>query len=355
MTFTLPLRPNIAALQPYASARSILKGSEWIYLDANEGAFPADPDLTSLPPLNRYPDPTCDALRDALAGYYGVRRENLFVGNGSDEIIDLCVRAFVRDGRSVAAMRPSYGVYRVSADTNGVPFTPVPLDPDFGVDVEEMLRVAQGSDIVFLCSPNNPTGSVLSKKLITDIVQKFPGVLVVDEAYGEFADAAGVPSAIDLVKDGAPNLLVLRTFSKAFGAAAIRVGYGVASPHIIDVLLRVKPPYNVNALSQAAALSLWNDRPAMQKRVETILLERERLMRGVEKLGCTTFPSSANFFLTRLPGSVSHEQVYKTLRDQDKIVLRTFDGVESLKNVLRISVGTPEKNDLLLSSLSTLL
>ena len=355
MTLPLPLRPNIASLRPYASARSILKGNDWIFLDANEGPSPAFVQMDALPPLNRYPDPTADALRDAVAGFYSVDRGNLMIGNGSDELIDLCIRTFVRPGRGVVALQPSYGMYRVSADINGVPFTALPLEDDFSLDSRTILTAAAGADVLFLCSPNNPTGLTIDRPLIEHIVQRFSGLVVIDEAYGEFSDAAGFPSSIDLVRSGSENLLVMRTFSKAFSAAAIRVGYGVASKSLIDVLLRVKPPYNVNALSQSAALALWNDRPAMERRVRDTLSERDRLMRGVENLGCRIFPTCANFFLMKLPASVSNDEVYATLRDRYKIVLRKFDDLGKLKNVLRITVGSPQQNNLLLSSLSSLL
>jgi histidinol-phosphate aminotransferase len=178
--------------------------------------------------------------------------------------------------------------------------------------------------------------------------------VVIDEAYGEFTDAEGIPSSVDLVRKGARNLLVLRTFSKAFGAAGIRLGYGIADEGIIDVLLKMKPPYNVNAMSQACGLKLWNERERMEKNVQTLLFERDRLMNECRNLNCKVFPTITNFFLVQLPEAVDSDAVYARLRDQYRIVLRKIKGLPQ-KNVLRISVGSKEENDLLLSSLSTLL
>lgn len=353
MKAILPLSANVESLQAYESARSLLKGNQWIFLDANESPFAGTDEPLQLSSINRYPDPTADALRDAIASFYSVKQCNVLITNGSDELIDLSVRTFVRKDRTVASFKPTYGMYRVSADINGVSYRSIDLDKDFKLDEKSLLQIGD-ADLLFLCNPNNPTGTPIGREKIEKIVSTFPGLVVIDEAYGEFADYEGVPSSIDLVKEGARNLLVLRTFSKAFGAAGIRLGYGIADEGIVDVLLKMKPPYNVNVMSQACGLKLWNERGRMEKNVKVLLRERQRLMDGCRKLGCKVFPTVTNFFLVQLPATVDSNDVYTRLCEQYRIVLRKIRGI-SQKNILRISVGSPQENDLLLSSLSSLL
>ncbi len=349
------LPSNIALLKPYASARSLCKGEEWIFMDANESPVPGTIQLPSLPPLNRYPDPTADVLRDAVAVTYGIGRENLVIGNGSDELIDLCVRAFVRPGRSVVSVTPTYGMYEVSSAIHGSPFSAIPLAEDLLVDVSAFLGAAVQADLIFLCSPNNPTGLPIPGARLKSIVKDFPGIVVVDEAYGEFADDDGIPSAIEMVKDGADNLLVLRTFSKAFGVAGIRLGYAIGPCPLIDVLLRIKPPYNVSAVAQAAGSELWRDRKTMQARVARLRSAAITLMQVCDDLGCTVMPSLTNFFLMRPPDGRSADDLLLCLREEYRIVLRRIKDTPVLTNFLRITVGTDEQNRNLFSALSFLL
>jgi histidinol-phosphate aminotransferase len=351
------LPANVAALRPYESARSLRKGEGWVFLDANESpaALPAAIGELATTPINRYPDPTSDTLREAVAAFYGVSSGQVMMANGSDELIDLVVRSFVRPGRKVAALSPSYGMYRVSAETNGAPLAVAPLAADFAIDQSALDAALAEADVLFLCSPNNPTGAVVERPLIERLVAGFGGLIVVDEAYGEFADAEGVASSIELVAGGADNLLVLRTFSKAFGAAGIRLGYGVAHRAVIEVLLRMKPPYNVNVLTQTVGLALWRQREAMEQSVRRILAERERLMAGCRRLGCEVFASRANFFLLRPPDGVMAKSVYDGLTQRRRLVVRWFGGRPGLENLLRISVGRPEENDLFLTTLAELL
>lgn len=352
MRTRLPLPARVKNLKPYASARSVLKGNDWILLDANESpCAPRVPRCTSL--LNRYPDPTADTLRDAIAATYGVGRENLIVGNGSDELIDLAVRSFVRRGKSVVSFAPTYGMYRVSADMNGCRYATVPLAQDGTLDAALLLDRAADADTMFLCNPNNPTGSTLPLSAIEKILDAFPGLVILDEAYGEFADAISLPSAISLVRGGRNNLLVLRTFSKTFAAAGMRLGYGIASKEIIDTLLKVKPPYNVNVLTQEIGLKLWNDRDRMKRNVRNLIAERKRLMTTFAKLGCRIFPSVTNFFLIDLLRGKNPEVIYARLRDDYRIVLRLISWGK--RTLLRISVGTRQENTLLLSAISSLL
>ena len=195
-----PLPTHVASLRPYESARSLWKGDSWTFMDANESPFQGAVVLDGLPPVNRYPDPTADALRDAVSAFYVLQRENLMMANGSDELIDLVVRAFVRPGRKVVLLSPSYGMYRVSADAAGSDFVSVPLRADFSLDEESLVAALNDADLLFLCSPNNPTGMVLEPALIERLAAIFSGVICVDEAYGEFADAEGLPSSIELLR-----------------------------------------------------------------------------------------------------------------------------------------------------------
>lgn len=350
---SLPLPANVKRLKPYASARSLLKGDDWIFLDANES--PVAPSLsdTRFAALNRYPDPTGDALRDAIAISYGVDRENLILGNGSDELIDLVVRSFVRKGRRILSISPTYGMYRVSAQTNGAGFDAVPLAPNGGIAVRSLLSRTGSVDLLFLCSPNNPTGTAIDPVTIRKIVDGFPGLVVVDEAYGEFADAAGIPSAIALVRGGKKNVIVLRTFSKAFAAAGIRLGYGIASPEIIKTLLAMKPPYNVNRITQHIGACLWKDAGRMRRRVRTLTAERERLMKALSRLGCRAYPSVTNFFLFDLPNGRQAAEVYANLRERNGIVLRLI--AWDNRQLLRVTVGSRRENDLFLSAIASLL
>lgn len=347
----LPLPANVALLRPYESARSIRKGDAWTFLDANESPFVDAVNIDVWPPMNRYPDPTADALRDSIAATYGVERGNLLMTNGSDELIDLLVRSFVRPGRKVVGLFPSYGMYRVAAESNGKLFSVVSLRSDFSVDEDVLFIALEGADLLFLCSPNNPTGTILPVPLLERVLDGFSGLVVVDEAYGEFADSAGIPSAIDLVKREAKNLIVMRTFSKAFGAAGIRLGYGIADPLVIDVLLRMKAPYNVNVLSQAAGLALWKSWDVMERNVRLLISERERVAGECRRLRCKVFPSMANFLLLQLPEGVCAQKIYDDLIERDRLVIRRFAAIPAWKNVVRVSIGSPAQNDLFLRSL----
>ena len=350
-----PLPPNVASLCPYQSARSLRKGEGWIFMDANESPLEVAATPIVLPPLNRYPDPTADALRDAVAAFYNLQRRNLMMANGSDELIDLLVRSFVRAGRKAAAPTPSYGMYRIAADSAGADFVVARLRADFSVDENSLRAVLDDADLLFICSPNNPTGTVVARELIERLSAAFSGLIVVDEAYGEFADAEGVPSSIELVRRGVENIVVLRTFSKAFAAAGIRLGYAIANERIIDVLLRMKPPYNVNVLTQATGLALWRRRDAMERNVRELIAARNILAAECERLGCSVFPSRTNFFLLRPPRGVSAQMLQESLLENHRIVVRRFPNVPEMENLLRVSVGTPEHNELFLSSIAKLL
>ncbi|MEN6459344.1 MAG: histidinol-phosphate transaminase [Thermoguttaceae bacterium] len=355
MTTMNPLPSHVASLKPYQSARSVRKGDQWLFMDANESPAASAAAIGPLPPMNRYPDPTADGLRDAVAGFYGLDRSRAMMANGSDELIDLLARCFVRPGRRVVTLAPSYGMYRVSAASNGAAMSVARLTADFKLDGDALVAALDDADLVFLCSPNNPTGQVIEPGVVERLAARFPGVVAVDEAYGEFADAEGVPSSIEFVRRGVRNLVVLRTFSKAFAAAGIRLGYALAQPAVIDVLLRMKPPYNVNVLTQAVGRSLWSQRDIMERNVRGLIAERTRLAAGCRQLGCEVFPSKANFFLLRPPAGVVAKQLYDELIERFSLVVRRFDGSAQLDGLLRVTVGLPEHNDFLLSSLRQLL
>ncbi len=350
-----PLPSHVASLRPYQSARSVRKGDRWLFMDANESPVGGAAAFGSLPPVNRYPDPTADGLRDAVAAFHRVDRHHLMMANGSDELIDLLARCFVRPGRRVAVLSPSYGMYRVSAAAHGAAVAVAPLRADFTLDRDALTAVLEGTDLVFLCSPNNPTGTVIERDAIERLLAEFSGLVAIDEAYGEFAEAEGVRSSIELVRRGVENVVVLRTFSKAFAAAGIRLGYALAQPAVIDVLLRMKPPYNVNVLTQAVGLSLWGRRNVMERNVRGLIGERERLAGECRRLGCKVFPSKANFFLFRPPAGLTARKLYDDLTDRYGLVVRQFGGTPELDGLLRITVGLPEHNDFFLSSLRQLL
>ncbi len=324
-------------------------------MDANES--PGALDIVSTLPsdINRYPDPTADELRKSIGDFYGVPMNQVIVSNGCDELISLCVQAFVRPSYWVLSLEPTYGMYQVCADTYGSSFKTVKMEEEFSLDIQKLQGSFERTDILFLCTPNNPTGNILPQSVIEWVVDEFPGLIVIDEAYGEFADSEGVRSCIDYVKKGAKNVIVLRTFSKAFGAAGIRLGYGIADEQIIEQLLKVKMPYNVNVLTQDIGLSLWNKRERMEANVRFLQKERQYLEEQLLDLGFTVSPSITNFFLTKPPNGIDSNELFSVLKDSFGIVLRNFSDKPLLENTLRITVGTREENDRLLSAISSLL
>ncbi len=350
--FSLPA--NITSLVPYRSARSILKGPEWIFLDAGECPDVPLYELEPKPQINRYPDPTSDDLRDAIGGFYGLKRENVFMSCGIDELIDLCIKTFVRPGRTVLSCDPTFPVYKMLAHVNGKEYVSVPLTSDFQLNIDAVEASYDAADLLFLCTPNNPTGTIIDQELVLRVLSRFPGLVVVDEAYGEFLEVNGMPTAVERLKKGAKNLLVCRTFSKAFRGAGIRLGYGIASPDIIDILLKTKLPYNINALTQSVGMQLWNARSAMEKNVAFLQSERARVAKRCEEFGCTVSDSVTHFFLLQLPDGKSAEQIYARLRDEYRVVVRPFGTINGRQS-LRVSIGSPQQNDVFLSALSTLL
>lgn len=337
------VRPNIRRLKPYSSARSLYQSG--MFFDANENAFGSSAGLPGYPGLNRYPDPYSSELRKMLADFIRTGTENIFAGNGSDEVIDLLIRVFAGPGDKVAIMEPTYGMYRVAADTAGIGVISLPLDKEFQLDLVQLFRkVSSGVKIIFLCSPNNPTGNLLRAGDVERVCERFDGIVVVDEAYIEFASAPSLAGQVSTFK----NLVVLRTLSKAWGLAGIRVGYAVGSEEVIKYLDKVKPPYNVNRISTALAVKALRNKRKMRTMRKSALDERTRLAKDLASLGFTVFPSEANFLLVKYPGI---SKVAKDLAKEDGIIIRDFGSKPMLRNCVRISVGTRKQNVSLLNAL----
>lgn len=333
------VRESVLKMKPYSSARDEFKGEASVFLDANENPFNT--------PYNRYPDPLQWAVKERIASLKGVRKEQILLGNGSDEPIDLLIRAFCDPGKdAVTSITPSYGMYEVSAEVNNVTFRKVKLTPDFDLDADELLRVAgNDSKLIYLCSPNNPTGNNLSRKAICRVLAEFHGLVVVDEAYIDFSSQ---PSFLNELENY-PNLVVLQTFSKAWGAAAMRLGMAFASPEIIALLNKIKYPYNVNQLTQEYALRLLDQESRMKEQLVCILKGRTFLERGLRELPCVLkiYPSDANFILVRVTDA---NGIYQRLVDKG-IIVRNRTNVTLCEGCLRITVGTQTENEQLLNEL----
>jgi histidinol-phosphate aminotransferase len=336
------VRPNVATLKPYTSARSEFDGEASVFLDANENAFGS----IVGPDFSRYPDPLQSEVKSLMAELIGVRPSQIFLGNGSDEAIDLLIRIFCRPGvDDVLICPPTYGMYEVSAAINDVAVRRANLTPDFDLDVDAVLEtVGENTKIVFLCSPNNPTGNLLKRESMLAVARSFDGIVVVDEAYIHYAEAASVVSELDAY----PNLVVLQTFSKAWGLAGLRVGAAFASDGIISLLNKVKPPYNVGQYAQDAAVNALTNKPRLDRVVEETLAERRRLETKFPYFEFTkeVYPSDANFLLVKVTNAV---ELYRFLLTE-QIVVRNRSNVTLCDECLRITVGTPEENAVLLAA-----
>ncbi len=334
------VRPNIWALKPYSCARDEYKGKEAsVFLDANESPYNA--------PLNRYPDPLQWEVKTQLARVKGVKPEQIFLGNGSDEAIDLVFRVFCNPGKdNVVAIAPTYGMYQVCADINDVEYRPVLLNDDYTLDAERLLAATdENTKVIFLCTPNNPTGNDLQEEEIDKVINGFSGIVVIDEAYGDFTPAPQFRHQLAKY----PNIIVLNTMSKAWGCAAIRMGMAFADEAIIELFNRVKYPYNINVLTQNQALDLLQNVPKVHEWLRMILREREQLLPAFAQLPITkkVYPTSANFFLAKMTDA---DAIYRYLIDQG-IVVRNRNTVQLCGQCLRITVGTPSENNALLGAL----
>lgn len=336
------VRPNIRAMQPYSSARDEFHGTASVFLDANENPYNA--------PYNRYPDPMQWRLKEKVAEIKGVPKECILLGNGSDEPIDLILRAFCEPGKEcMLTVDPTYGMYQVAAEINNVTCRKVKLTSDFQIDMPAFLsQIDDTVKAIYLCSPNNPTGNSLNRKDIYQILDTFKGIVVVDEAYIDFSSLPSYTK--DLSKY--PNLVVFQTLSKAWGAAGIRLGMAFASPEIISVLNKIKYPYNVNQLTQEKALEILNNQETMKSQLTLILSERTRLQQELTAIPCVRkiYPTDANFILVDVGDA---DAVYQKLVDQG-IIVRNRNKVVLCAGCLRITVGTEEENTALLNALKTM-
>lgn len=336
---TALVRSNIAALTPYSSARDEFKGSAEVYLDANENPYETG--------LNRYPDPLAAAVKAELEQIKGVPAQQIMLGNGSDEVIDLLFRIFCEPGKDeVITLPPTYGMYQVSADINNVGVKKVPLKAGFIPDVEAILAaVTDRSKILWLCTPNNPSGNDFPAADVERLVSSFPGIVVVDEAYVDFANRASYTTWLDRF----PNLVIMQTFSKAWGLAGIRLGMAFASKEIIRLLNAVKPPYNVNRLTQQAALDALRQKEKQEEEVQTILGQRALLQQHLASLSFVEriYPSSSNFILAKVEDP---KGTYNYLMDKG-IIVRDRSRQHACEGCLRFTVGTPEENERLFRAL----
>lgn len=338
------VRPNIWSLKPYSSARDEYKGFDArVFLDANESPYHE--------PYNRYPDPLQTEVKRLLSPIKGVGEECIFLGNGSDEAIDLVFRIFCEPGvDNVVSIAPTYGMYEVCADVNNVNYRSVPLTTDdagnFRFSADALLDATdEHTKALFLCSPNNPTGQCLERDELMKVLTRFEGMVVVDEAYADFMDA---PSFARLLADF-PRLIVLQTFSKAWASAGIRLGIALASPEVIGLFNKVKYPYNVNVLTQRQALEVLADYGQIVKWVTLLKDERTRLADMLAGYPDTehVFPSDANFVLVRVRDA---QELYDYLLTQG-IIVRNRHRVQLCANCLRITVGTPDENDALMEAM----
>ena len=333
-------RPNIWSLAPYSSARNEYSGhTAHTFLDANENPYNT--------PFNRYPDPLQLELKKKIEEVKGIPADYTFLGNGSDEAIDLPYRCFCRPGiDNVVAIEPTYGMYKVCADINDVEYRAVQLDEHYQVKAESLLAACDdNTKIIWICSPNNPTGNSIEREQIVKVINEFQGIVIVDEAYSDFSRER--PLRFELPKY--PNLVVLNTMSKAWASAAIRLGMAFASKEIISLFNKVKYPYNVNLLTQQQAIKMLGDRFDVERWVNMILQERVRVMEAFKLLPVCekVFPTDANFFLARVTNA---QRIYDYLVERG-IIVRNRTRVQLCNNCLRITIGTRNENNELIGAL----
>ena len=334
------LRENIRTLAPYSTARDDYQGELGIYLDANENPYDNN--------YNRYPDPHQKNLKRRLAEIKGVPVEKIFIGNGSDEPIDLVFRLFCEPRRhNAVSIAPTYGMYKVAAAINDVQMREVQLEPGFTLDAEKLLAATdENTRLLFLCSPNNPSGNCFPKKEIEKVIRRFNGIVILDEAYIDFAGQPGFLSELDEY----PNLVILQTLSKAWGMAGLRLGLAFAQPLIVDTLSRVKYPYNINVVTQKIVLEQLRKSPDAQ--IAEIVSERGRVLEGLAKNPVIRkiHPTDANFVLVEVD---EPRTIYDRLIGAG-IIVRDRSRIKGCEGCLRITIGTPEENDRLLETLKKL-
>jgi histidinol-phosphate aminotransferase len=338
------VRSHIADLQPYSSARDEFDPveSEVVYLDANENPFDNG--------VNRYPDPQQRKLKEVIARRRGVAANQLLLGNGSDEVLDLIFRAFcIPNQDKIIVMPPTYGMYKVLANINCISLDEVPLNDDFQLFTKDILsQISTQTKAIFLCSPNNPSGNSFRREDILTLLQSFTGLVVIDEAYIDFSTQKSLVSDLSSY----PNLIITQTLSKAYGLAGIRLGICIASEEIIDILNKIKPPYNINSLTQERAISALADWDTTQGQITQLIAERKGLFAQLEKISFVekVYPSDSNFLLVRVDDA---NKRYAQLIEND-IVVRNRSNQVGCENCLRFSVGTPQENQILIETLNRL-
>lgn len=330
------VRPNILKLSPYSSARDEYTEKEGIFLDANENPYGE---------LNRYPDPYQKALKKKLANKKSVRDENIFIGNGSDEVIDLAFRIFCEPGKDkVLSFSPSYGMYEVSAEINNIELIKLPLNENFQIDIKSAKTYLDNPNVklIFICSPNNPTGNIIQTEDILEIMNSFSGIVIIDEAYVDFAQSESLIKFINQQR-----IIVSQTFSKAWGLAAARVGVAYANKEIIKLFNKVKPPYNVSKLNQKAALDALDNIDIYKNRLSDILNEKTKLITALDQLNIIKkiYPSDANFLLLEIENALD---VFTELIKK-QIIIRNRTG--QVANCLRVTIGSEEENLRLINEL----
>ena len=346
MSFDLQklVRSHIADLHPYSSARDEFDPveREVVYLDANENPFDNG--------VNRYPDPQQRKLKEVIARRRGVAANQLLLGNGSDEVLDLIFRAFcIPNQDKIIVMPPTYGMYRVLANINRIFLDEVPLNNDFQLVTKDILnQISSQTKAIFLCSPNNPSGNSFRREDILTLLQSFTGLVVIDEAYIDFSTQKSLVSDLSSY----PNLIITQTLSKAYGLAGIRLGICIASEEIIDILNKIKPPYNINSLTQERAISALTDWDTTQGQITQLIAERKGLFAQLEKISFVekVYPSDANFLLVQVDDA---NKRYAQLIEND-IVVRNRSKQVGCENCLRFSVGTPQENQILIETLNRL-
>ncbi len=333
------LRKNIQNLKPYSSARDEYTGDAMVFLDANENPFNE--------PYNRYPDPLQKELKQKISVLKNIAADQIFLGNGSDEPIDLLIRAFCEPGTdNIVTINPTYGMYQVAADTNNVEVIKVSLTSDFELEPAKILEVVNtNTKLIFLCSPNNPSGNSLDKSSMLKIIQNFAGLVIIDEAYIDFAPGKSFLPELDKY----PNLVILQTFSKAWGMAGIRLGMAFAAGEIIQVLNKIKYPYNINILTQQKALELLDNKEQVDIWVKKLIEEREKMTKYLAKLHFVTkiYPSDANFLLVSMNDA---RRIYDYLVENG-IIVRDRSKIHLCDNSLRITIGTMDEDIVLLQAL----
>jgi histidinol-phosphate aminotransferase len=334
------VRENVFRLTPYSSARDEFNGSSGVFMDANENPFGS---------LNRYPDPYQRELKVVVSKFKGIETDKIFIGNGSDEIIDLCFRIFCNPGiDSVLTFTPTYGMYEVSASVNDIRVIKLPLNENFQIDLKkaEQFLSDKTLKLIFICSPNNPTSNSMNHKDIEYLISNFNGIVVIDEAYIDFSES---PSFINLIGKY-PNLILMQTFSKAFGLAAVRIGMAFSNPDIIRYFNKLKPPYNVSTINQKAALKKLGRIEEYRSQVQKLKSERIRMAGILENLEVIekVYPSDANFLLVKFRDA---NFIYNSLIKKN-IIVRNRSSV--LENCIRITIGKPAENNKLINALKSI-